>query len=484
MTTRQTIEFHIQPQGEVLQDFYDDWSDFIAITGPLGSGKTIQTILKLMRIAQAQAPNVDRVRPSRFAAIRNTYPDLQTTTIKDFMAIWRPLGRLVQTNPPVFYGKWAMPDGTKVEVEVFFIALDDESAVRKVRGTQFNAIWLNELKELSRAVVMMLDLRHGRYPSMIDGGVRCGWHGMIGDQNAPDEDHWLYPLIQDPPEGWSFHRQPGGVIKAASGEWLENPDAENLLNLPDEYYLRGMRGKSDDWINVNLANNYGFYIDGRAIYSDYSDIAHCPGTTIEWRSDLTLEVGLDYGFSPAAVFGQRHPSGRWIKLSEYVPEDLGTVRFAQGLSHEIQTKYPGAILNITGDPAGDSRDTGDEHERTTMQIMAAHGIDARAAQTNNPVVRIESVSQAMRLFIDGKPGLHINPECKKLRKAYAGGYCYRRIKGKDGQYRDKPDKDDYSHIADADQYMHLGAGDGRGVIRNRRQKFMRPVQIQIKRAVR
>lgn len=112
-----------------------------------------------------------------------------------------------------------LDDGTRVESELIFLALDRPQDVKKLRGVQATGFWLNETKELSRATVDMADLRHGRYPSMAVGGVDCTYHGMIGDSNAWDEDHWLFETISSgtTPDGWSFFRQPDGVLKTTDG---------------------------------------------------------------------------------------------------------------------------------------------------------------------------------------------------------------------------------------------------------------------------
>ena len=82
--------------------------------------------------------------------------------------------------------------------------------------------------------------------------------GSLVISNAPDEDHWYFKLAEiERPEDWSFFRQPGGVFKDGE-DWKINEDAENLINLPDGYYKRGLNGKTNDWIKVNLANEYGF----------------------------------------------------------------------------------------------------------------------------------------------------------------------------------------------------------------------------------
>ena len=134
-------------------------------------------------------------------------------------------------NPLRTLLRFNLEDGTKVECDVVFIAFDRPEHVKKARGIQTTWVWLNETKEHSKAVLDMLDLRHGRYPSPKEG-ARPTHHGMIGDSNAPDEDHWYFKLAEiERPEDWSFFRQPGGVFKDGEA-WKVNEEAENLINLP------------------------------------------------------------------------------------------------------------------------------------------------------------------------------------------------------------------------------------------------------------
>lgn len=57
------------------------------------------------------------------------------------------------------------------------------------------------------------------------------------------------------------------------------------------------------------------------------------------------------------------------------------------------------------------------------------------------------------MLIDGNPGLLVSPKCKTLRKGFQGGYQYRRLQVSGDRYTDKPDKNQYSHIHDAMQYV-------------------------------
>jgi hypothetical protein len=91
---------------------------------------------------------------------------------------------------------------------------------------------------------------------------------------------------------------------------------------------------------------------------------------------------------------------------------------------------------------------------------------AQPAPTNDPNKRREAVAFYMTNLIDGEPGMLVHPQAKVLRKAYQGGYCFRRIQvGGDERYRDAPDKNEYSHVAEADQYLMLGAGEDRTIMR-------------------
>jgi hypothetical protein len=87
------IEYNLMPQGQVLQDFNDCRARNSFIMGPLGSGKTVQCILKLFDLMCEQEPVKDKshknynVRLSRIIAARNTYSELFSTTIKDWLEI-------------------------------------------------------------------------------------------------------------------------------------------------------------------------------------------------------------------------------------------------------------------------------------------------------------------------------------------------------------------------------------------------------------
>lgn len=451
------IAFEYAPQGPTLEQYLLSREQRTFICGPLGSSKTNASCWKSFRVMIDQAPNSAGVRKSRVAAIRNTYPDLLGTTAKDWLDMFEGLGKFIKggLEPPTHHLSFGLDDGTRVEAEMIFLALDREEHVRKLRGLQLTAAWLNEVKELPFAVVQMLDLRVGRYPQ----DVEPTWYGIFGDTNAPDTDHWYYRLAEEErPDGWVFLRQPGGLIRDnKDSPWRENPDAENVHNLPKGYYLKGAQGKKEDWVLVNLANEYGFVKDGKPVYPDYRDSVHCK--PFELTPGIGLDIGLDFGLTPAATIGQRQANGQWRIRRELVTEDTGVIRFASELKRFLDVHFPSwPIASITGDPAGDQRQGGDADERTVFQLLAANGIEAKPAPTNDFNLRAEGFATPMRRMIDGEPGFLIHPDCKITRKGLQGAYCFKRIKvSGDERFRDVPDKNAYSHPCEAGQYMILGA---------------------------
>ncbi len=463
------IEIKSKPQGAVLDAYMNSWDRVEAIMGPLGSGKTIQSCQKLFRAMCNQEANSQGIRPSRFYAVRNTYADLLTTTAKDWLELFGELGHYSEGNkkPPTHTIDFNLDDGTNVQSELVFIALDRPDSVKKLRGSQVTGFWLNEMKELPKAIVDMADLRHGRYPSKAAGGIQPTWHGMIGDTNAPDDDHWYYKQAEEvKPEGWNFHRQPGGVIKQGNG-FIPNPDAENIKNLPDGYYIRGMAGKAYDWILVNLANEYGVVMEGKPVYPEYVDSVHCVDD-YEPNPAWPIILGIDFGRTPACSFLQHDPAmNRYVAFDEFVTEDMSASTFAPELKSYIDRNYQGfKFRRGGGDPAGDQK--GQAVDTTPFQILWKHGLTVYPVETNKPLVRRSSVINPMkRLCMDGKPAFLVSSKCKMLRKGLAGGFCYKRIQvAGDERYKDEPDKNIYSHICEANEYGLMAGGEGRSALVN------------------
>src|SRR5210317_591462 len=471
------IDFKYKPDGEVLKSFMKDETFFRGIRGPVGSGKSVGCCVEVFRRALEQKKGADGLRKSRWAIIRNTNPQLRTTTIKTWLD-WFP-----ESN----WGKftWSVPythhiKKGDIDLEVIFLALDRPEDVKKLLSLELTGIWINEAREIPKSIIDACTMRVGRYPSMRDGGPT--WTGVIADTNAPEEDHW-WPIMAGEvpvpdhisseesrmlvkPDNWKFYTQPSAMLEEKDEEGLvqkynPNPLAENKKNMMPSYYPNLIQGKTKSWIDVYVMNRLGHIQDGKPVYNMFRADVHVAKEEIPVADGMPLYIGLDFGLTPAAVFGQK-VRGRWLILQEIVAFDMGIVRFAELLRAEIATRYANCDVNIFGDPAGDFRAQTDES--TPFQILRGAGLQARPTNSNDVALRIESVSSVLNRMVDGLSGILIDFRCKELVKGFEGGYQYRRLQVSGERYEDKPLKDRFSHIHDALQYLMLGSGEGRQVM--------------------
>ena len=471
-------EFKYKPDGDVLKAFMKDDTFFRGIRGPVGSGKSVGCCVEVFRRALMQKKNDKGIRRSRWAIIRNTNPQLRTTTIKTWLDWF----------PEETWGKftWSVPythniKKNDLELEVIFLALDRPEDVKKLLSLELTGVWVNEAREVPKSIIDACTMRVGRFPSMREGGP--SWSGVICDTNAPEEDHW-WPIMSGEvpvpdhipreqarmlvkPDNWQFFKQPSGMLEVRNedGEvvnYKPNKDSENISHMLKGYYPNLITGKTKSWIDVYVMNRLGSIQDGKPIYPMFAAEVHIAKEEIAVAASLPLYVGLDFGLTPAATLGQKI-RGRWLVQSEIVAFDMGIVRFAEVLREEISSRFSQASeVFIYGDPAGDFRAQTDES--TPFHILRGAGLRAFPAPSNSVDLRLEAVSSQLTKMVEGKPAFIIDRRCQQLIKGFEGGYQYRRMEVSGERYADKPDKNMYSHIHDALQYMMLGAGEGRSLI--------------------
>lgn len=469
------MSLNYKPDGEVLKQFMKDDMFFRAIRGPVGSGKSVACCIEIMRRALQQKAGADGIKRSRWAVIRNTNPQLKTTTIKTW----------IDWFPEDVWGKfmWSVPythniKKGNVELEVIFLALDRPEDVKKLLSLELTGVWVNEAREIPKSIIDACSMRVGRYPSMRDGGPT--WYGVICDTNPPDTDHWWSILSGESiipdyitkqeakmlvkPDNWRFFNQPPAMLEQYDdrGElntYNDNTNKENGKNLTKNYYENIIRGKTKSWIDVYVLNKLGQVEDGKPVYEMFNRDVHVAKSDIAIVPQAPVYVGIDFGLTPACVFGQKL-RGRWLIIDELVAEDMGILRFSDLMKSKMAEYLP-RDFTIFGDPAGDHRAQTDES--TPFQILKGRGIMARPTHSNDVSLRLESVNATLQRMIDGESGLLIDPKCVNIIKGFDGGYHYRRMQVSGERYDEKPNKNRFSHIHDALQYMLLGAGEGRSL---------------------
>ena len=478
--------------------FLNDNSFVRGMIGPVGSGKSYACCAEIFKRAVQQKPSKrDGIKYSRFVIVRNSYPMLKTTTLKTWLELFpEHIYGPVRNSPPITHHiKLPSREGAAgIDLEVIFLALDQPKDVRKLLSLEVTGGWINEARELPKSIVDGLTHRVGRYTVKDDGGPT--WRGVILDTNPCDDDHWIYRLSEkEPPKGkfaWKFFRQPPGVFEAkevpeempeaqgfvhSAGKWWQTNDkAENLNNLPVGYYEQLLGGKNLDWIRCYAEGKFTYVQEGKPVWSEYDDASMVDDCQI--LEGVPIQIGLDFGLTPAAVFAQRTPKGVWNVLHELVTFDMGLERFCTLLKEDIDRFFPKHELQIWGDPAGMQRDQ--IFENTSFEHLKTHGLFAKPTATNDFRTRREALAMPMTRLVENKPGFRIDRKCVRLRKSLSGGYHFKRVAIGAGQerFRDTPNKNEHSHIGDAAGYCLLGGGEHRRMTKGNRP-HLKPMVAKI-----
>ena len=461
------------PPGPIGAAFLRDRQVFSAIMGPVGSAKTTMCIAKAINATLWQEPGRDGVRRSRGVVVRDTYPQLEQTTIPSWHR-WFPkeLGQWNGSSPPTHKLKFGIHRPGDMEIEVVFQAIGDRAVEDVLRGSEWTWFWLNEMDRLSQRVPQYL-LGRLRWQHEQGGG---GWYGGWGDFNAPDTDNWTYKWFVDrealpaevDPAQLPFYRQPGA----------RTPDAENMQNLPAGYYQRAMIGATPDYVRRMIDNEFGAVRNGMPVWPEFRDGFHVAKGELIGDRRLPLIIAADAGLTPAAVLGQLMPDGQLQVLDELVVyleeeetlEKTGPRAFGRMLKALVGGRFAGFEVQGWCDPAGMAGTDGSREDLSWMQqVTAESGIRFRPAPVpnNSLAIRLEAARRPMLRTLEGqRPGLLVSPRAKRLRKALNSGYVYRRtaMAGGDGRFENKPVKNQFSHVADAFQYLCLAAGEARGLM--------------------
>lgn len=441
-----------------IQSFLDSDAFFRGLMGPFGSGKSSGCVMEIPQRGVQQKPLTDGVRRSRWAVIRNSYRQLEDTTIRTFM----------QWLPPYQFGEWlpskhqytirslkAEGDDRGAEIEVLFRALDRPDQLGNLLSLDLTGAWVNEGREVPWAIFEALEGRVGRFPRMVDGGP--SWFGIWSDTNPPDVDSEWFKFFEEA----DHSEKVAELAKIIPGLTVENyrqifkqpsglsDRAENLANLPPGYYQRMAIGKSDEWCRVYINGEYGFVIDGKAVWPDYTDELHCPKDKAKQPqpyAGLPIVRSWDFGLTPACIFSQITPRGQWIVFDELVATSMGADAFSDEVLAHSSRYYPRFEFWDIGDPAGGQKSQTDE--RTCFQILRAKRIMIEPA-IQTLAIRLESVRKPLRTLVDGRPQFVLHERCKQLRRGMMGGYHFRRMRVTGERYTELPEKNSFSHPCDA-----------------------------------
>lgn len=462
----------LEPVGPVADRFINDTKFISAIMGPYGSAKTTSCFQKIINAALWQKPMADGVRRIAVCCVRATYSQLATNVMQDWFrwfsqtkVNWNgELNRHIVRRSVIGLGD--------IEITMWFRAMGDLKAEEVFKGMSLTILWLNEVDTLDPTVMRFGLPRVGRYHGSVHG-----WNGVIADFNAPDVDNWTYDLLVEgnigldeevlaafreqfgDDFGIGFHRQPGGL----------DPNAENLQNLRKGYYQSMMLTLSENEQRRFIHNQFGAVRAGQPVFPEFNDRMHMAESPLRPVPDLSIVMGIDGGRTPSLVFGQLD-NGQLRILDELVIYDpgkdnelerMGPTAFAELAREFVSVAYPRATLGLGFyDPATDWGEYDDDGTWIDIFRREFGGKWKPGGEEGNRLEpRLEAVRGRLNASPGGRPAILISPMAKMLRRGFNNGYVIERVQtSAGGRFRDKPTKNDFSHVQDALQYLCLGIG--------------------------
>lgn len=470
--------------GKVASGFMSSTARIKGIMGPQGGGKTTVIINHVLEKAAMQPPSpVDGVARYRLIVWMRTYRELWAKVIPDWLE-WVPKeSRAFQIswqggvdNPATHKFKFrAIVAGEEkiCAVEVWFRAVGDQTPQEAAKGLHATDGWLPEATSASVDMRKALFGRLGRYPAREHGGAPN--RQLFCDWNAGDPYNWTSEyFITERPLGKDdagrpmveFFRQPGG----------RDPGAENLHNLPDNYYSDQCEANSDDpdWIRRMVDNKVGFMRDGTPVFDQFDDELHVSDLElVPWRG-VPLVIAADAGLTPAAVIGQRKVTGEAQILCEITSRRAGAEQFAEAVNLVLDSprfagfQKPRAMFV---DPTAlDAKESSDKSENSeglkswATIVSKITGLVVRPSRCkNDPVIRTGSVNQMFKRRIGGRPATRIDRKhCPELIKGCARDYQYKKtavVVGGTLEYQDKPTKNFASHVCNGLEYFAANVGE-------------------------
>jgi hypothetical protein len=447
--------------------FHKDNSKIKGIMGPVGSGKSVTCCFEILFRGIKQKPNSLGVRKTRWAIIRNTYPELKSTSIKTWQQ-WFP-----QEIAPINFGapitshfQTVLEDKTMLDMEVLFISLNRPEDIKKLLSLEITGGWINEAREIPEAVFNALQDRLGRYPPKSE--VELTWKGIIMDTNPPEFNHWYYQLAEVvKPNNFNFYKQPPALFDetdpvkiqeydAEGNGYILNMDADNLDNLQTggDYWLGSIGSKTRVEVQVYQQGKYGKCVDGRVVYPEFKNELHHINKIINYNKSKILYLGWDFGLTPACIIFQEYDNIIRI-LEEMTSEDMGITQFGEIVKKHIEHHY-GILRQLNhrcgADPAGNQRAQTDE--QTCIKILKQFGFKIYAAPTQNTTKRREAVAEYLRYRHNDIPRFKIGKKSPVLLQGFLGDYRYKRLQINSAEhiFKDVPEKNKTSHIHDALQY--------------------------------
>lgn len=276
---------------------------------------------------------------------------------------------------------------------------------------------------------------------MIDSSANPGFFEKVCTGNISGEPDDEQPEVTEEIQGLTEYRRNGAYI--ARVHYTADPEKRDPAWIKEQKLGSTAAGWEREYeINWNVSLE-------RPYYNEFRYDFHVANQPLKPDKSRPLELGFDYGLTPATIICQTTAKGQLLILREVQDWDCGMRTHAQRLMADLAAFYPGFEWNCVGDPAGNQRSQADE--KTANEILR----DDFHLYVEPGAISQTERAEAIRWFLtkttdDGKPMLLVDPSCTWIIAAFTGGYHRKRI---GERLLDEPDKNEYSHIMDCLAYV-------------------------------
>ena len=483
----------------VSLDFLLDFnSPMLALGGPIGTGKTFVSAMRVLMKAMHIKPMPDGVRRSKFIIVRKRYGDLEQSVVPIFSRICGPAFAMTGKRSPML-GRIRMDDGHgPIECELWLYAFETVADVEKIRSLAFTDGMIVEAQELD-APSMIVDIfkRCGRFPSpanaddqedhednpMLEytfpGGTRAFGRQLAMDFNFTSRRHWFHhflvennPVRADGTQRISVYEQPpthiwvpGAAVdgyrvkgvqttfKGESGAFIRNDEALHYIKQQGWSYWESIIEQSfgdDAKIQQDILAQFGDSGTGKPVYPGFLREWHVADKSIAYIPGLPVWVGVDNGLNNAWIFCQQDGRGQLLVIHEVVNVGDDAKSISNAISEDIHpyinNHLPQHKVVMVLDQAFWSREGGEG--RTQVELLSNAGFHVEKC----PFKFTSPIREATTDIIRSRR-VTISPTCNRLIDALAGGFHYPLIKSL-GTFSEVPNQtSEHSHPANAFEFV-------------------------------
>ena len=456
-----SVTYHSTPTGTKFH--MDAESRVKAVMSAYGGGKSVMVLFEMLFKMQQQAPDRLKRRRSRWVVVRATYSQLKTTVLETWQD-WMPpnICRLKSAPPMEALINMDLDDGTRVEAQVYFLALDRPDQMRILQGLELTGGWINEAVEISDENVLKNVLgRCGRFPKKIDSPIT--WSGVLLDYNPPVRGTWLWKLFErQKPGGYTLYKMPPPIFAIPDPDYPNdvekirfepNPAAENIENLDEgyDYYLKQAEDLRYDWplLTRRVLGDYPVSQGGNPVFPMFNPSRHVR-SVVDSNPGSLLVIGMDFGLYGSGVFCQ-YVDGEVRVLDSYEEPDSSLFDVIDNVIRpKVRSRFTNYQVVVTGDPAGGQRSSVTPEKLSSIKLLRQAGFKFIDCKSNAFRMRRDAVNWMLRRH----DGFVIDERNERLIQALAGEYAWRN--NINGQRAEEPDKTKgFDHIVDALQYAAM-----------------------------